>query len=231
VRSLLYFAALAAIVSVASCGEKLEEPSPLPEIQSITLTPPSATIMVGQSLTLNLSIVAPAEVARTVTWTTSSAAVATVDGSGVVTGRSPGTVTVIATSTVDATKAAAAVVTVVAPTPTFANATFNISATKTTDTGCNFSNSFTGQLQASGDSNGSNVTIRLIERLTRLYLGAVQPSGAFAATGNGDLNGFVYTGTISGQATATTVQGVETLNFSSGCPGRQVVYQFTGTIQ
>jgi hypothetical protein len=229
VRPFLCFAALAAIVSVASCGEKPGDPSPLPEILSITLTPPAAQIMVGQSLTLNLSVEARGNVARTVTWTTSSSAVATVDGSGVVTGRSPGTVTIIATSTVDATKAAAAVVIVLAPTPSFANVTFNISATKTTDTGCNFSNSFTGQLQASG-TDGSNVTIRMIERLTRSYLGAVQPSGAFQATGNGDLNGFVYTGTISGQATATTVQGVETLNFSSGCPGRQVVYQFTGTI-
>ena len=229
-RPFLYLAALAALVSVTAC-ESLEQPSPVSEISSVTITPPSATITVGQSLTLGLSVVAQGAVARTVTWTTSSAAVATIDGSGVVTGRSPGTVTIIATSTVDPTKAAAAVITVVAAPPSFANVTFNISATKTTDTGCNFSNSFTGQLQASGNSDGSNVTFRLIERLTRVYLGAVQPSGAFQATGNGDLGGFVYTGTISGQATSTTVQGVETLNFSSGCPGRQVVYQFTGTVQ
>ncbi len=229
-RPFLCLAFLAAILSVASCEQNPGAPGPITGIQSVTLTPPSATITVGQSLTLAVTVDAGANVARTVTWTSSSAAVATVDGSGVVTGRSPGTVTIIATSTADASKAAASVVTVVAA-PVFGNVTFNISATKTTDTGCNFSNSFSGQLQASGNSDGSNLTVRLIERLTRVYLGTGQASGAFQATGNGDLGGFVYSGTISGQATSTTVQGVETLNFTSGCPGRQVVYQFTGTIQ
>ena len=71
----------------------------------------------------------------------------------------------------------------------------------------------------------------MIERLTRIYLGTLQQSGTFEGTGNGNLDGFIYSGTISGQATTTTVQGTETLNFTSGCPGRQVVYQFTGTVR
>jgi hypothetical protein len=81
-------------------------------VQSITLTPPSATISVGSTIQLAVSVVADANTAKTVTYTTSAASVATVDATGKVTGVGSGTATIIATSTADASKAAASVITV-----------------------------------------------------------------------------------------------------------------------
>ncbi|HEX9368522.1 MAG TPA: hypothetical protein VF921_17970 [Vicinamibacterales bacterium] len=107
--------------------------------------------------------------------------------------------------------------------------TFNINATKTTDTGCNFNGSFSGQFYVGGIADGSNLTLRMIERLTRAYAGSMQSSGSYSGTGSGNLDGFAYTGTVSGTATNTTVSGIETLNFSTGCPGKMVVYAFSGT--
>jgi hypothetical protein len=106
--------------------------------------------------------------------------------------------------------------------------TFNITATKTMDTGCNFQPSFTGQIQLSGNSTGSAATVRMLERLVREYRGAMQASGSFTADGSGNLDGFAYTGQIMGQVAGTTITGSETMNFSSGCPGRMVIYTFTG---
>ncbi len=109
--------------------------------------------------------------------------------------------------------------------------TFNISATKVTDTGCSFSPSFTGQLQISGNKDGSGLTIRMIERLTRVYTGTMQSNYSYVVAGTGNLDGFGYAGTITGQVGSggTTVQGTETLTFNSGCPGRVVAYQFSGS--
>jgi hypothetical protein len=81
-------------------------------VQSITVTPPAATINVGESISLAASVTADANTAKTVTWSTSSAATATVDATGKVTGVKAGNVTVTATSTADPSKAAAAAITV-----------------------------------------------------------------------------------------------------------------------
>ena len=81
-------------------------------VQSITVTPPAATINVGESISLAASVTADAATAKTVTWATSSAATATVDATGKVTGVKAGNVTITATSTADPSKAAAAAVTV-----------------------------------------------------------------------------------------------------------------------
>jgi len=108
--------------------------------------------------------------------------------------------------------------------------TFNISATKTTDTGCNFNQTFTGQFQVAANKDGSSATYKLIERLTRAYSGTVSSNGTYAGTGTGNLDGFIYNGTIAGQisSTGSSVTGTETLNFTAGCPGKMVIYQFTG---
>ena len=105
---------------------------------------------------------------------------------------------------------------------------FNIGANKTTDTGCNFNNSFSGQVQLSGANDGANLTLRMIERLTRVYSGTMQANGFYNASGTGNLNGYEYSGRIYGVVTGNTIAGFETLDFTSGCPGKQVVYQFNG---
>jgi len=104
---------------------------------SVSLTPPSATIPVGTSIQLAVSVTADANTAKTVTYTSSAAGVASVDATGKVTGVSAGTATIIATSTADPSKAAASVITVTgAPTvvtPTIAiNSVTNVAGVPVT---------------------------------------------------------------------------------------------------
>jgi hypothetical protein len=115
-RTLLLAGVLAFGGLTAACDSGSTTVVGNPGIQSITLTPPSATINVGNTLQLAVSVVADAATAKTVSYTTSAAGVATVDATGKVTGIGAGVATIIATSTADATKAAASVITVIGPT-------------------------------------------------------------------------------------------------------------------
>jgi hypothetical protein len=119
-RSLLLAGMMAFGTLTVACGGDTTIVTPTDV--SVSVTPPSATINVGESITLAASVTADANTAKTVTWTTSNAATATVDGAGKVTGVKAGNVTITATSTADPSKAAAASVTVnggvVNPNPT-----------------------------------------------------------------------------------------------------------------
>jgi hypothetical protein len=103
---------------------------------------------------------------------------------------------------------------------------FNIAATKSVDTGCNFSPSFTGQ--AAVQTNGSTVTVTIKERQNRTYTGTIQSNGTFSASGNGSWGYHAYQGQIQGQINGNSISGTESMNFTMGCPDRQVAYRFTG---
>jgi hypothetical protein len=142
------------------------------------------------------------------------------------------------TSDVATSQATPQVTTPVVTTPTPGSTTpnitslfgsFNMSAMKTADTGCNFSQGFTGQIQIAGSSDGSRIEIILVEQLTRSYMGSMQSNGTFSASGSGSLDGFAYTGQISGQVSGNSIQANELMNFSSGCPGKQVAYRLSGS--
>src|SRR5882672_2068161 len=92
-RSLLFAGVLAYGTLTAACGDKVEltQQGPPVGIQSITVTPPAASIAAGSTIQLAVAVVADATTAKTVAWTTSSAAVATVDATGKVTGVAQGT--------------------------------------------------------------------------------------------------------------------------------------------
>jgi hypothetical protein len=208
------------------CVTKGDSPVEPSGITSVDVTPGNRTAFVGEVIQYTATVVVQGNPPdQTVTWTSSNPSVATVDATGRVTTLAVGQTTIGARARADSSKAAAVTLTVIAQVPIV----FNISATKTTDTGCNFAASFMGMLEALANSDGSNLAIRMIERLTRMYNGALNANGTFSATGSGNLEGFQYAGTIAGLATPTTIQGTETLNFTTGCPGGQVVYQFTGT--
>ncbi|MES2177900.1 MAG: Ig-like domain-containing protein [Gemmatimonadota bacterium] len=123
-RSLLLVGVLA-FGALAACGDGdtilTGSPSTVTQtgVSSITVSPPSASIATGTTITLAASVVTfDAVTAKTVTWSSSSAAVATVDATGKVTGVSAGSVTITATSTADASKASASAITVTAPSVT-----------------------------------------------------------------------------------------------------------------
>ena len=111
-RSLLLASVLAFGGLTAGCGDTVVQTQVVTGVQSVTLTPTSATIAAGTSIQLAVAVVADASTAKTVTYSSSSNAVATVDATGKVTGVAAGTATILATSTADGTKAAASVITV-----------------------------------------------------------------------------------------------------------------------
>ncbi len=78
-----------ATVTVAALG---------PALTGFTLTPPTATLIVGQTLPLVATPVHPAGVTVTVTYLSSATAVATVSAAGVVSAVSPGTATITVTA-------------------------------------------------------------------------------------------------------------------------------------
>ena len=96
-RTLLVAGVLAFGTLSAACGDKVTVAGQPTGVQSITVTPPTATINVGESITLAASVTADAATAKTVTWTSSAAATATVDATGKVTGVKAGNVTITAT--------------------------------------------------------------------------------------------------------------------------------------
>ena len=78
-----------------------EAPPPPPVVTTVTVSPPSASIAVGATTTLSASVRdADGNVmsGQTVTWSTSNAATATVNSSGVVSGVAAGSVTITAAS-------------------------------------------------------------------------------------------------------------------------------------
>jgi uncharacterized protein YjdB len=207
-------------------------PTATPQAKSLSVTPAIATLTVGGTQALTAQVTGDADVDQSVTWSSNNTQVATVDASGKVTAVATGTAVITATSKATPSVAGTATISVVGGvdlTPLFG--TFNVNATKTTDTGCSFAQTFTGQTTVSANKDGSAATIRMIEKLTREYSGTVATSGAYTGAGTGNLSGFTYSGTITGNigGGGTTITGTETLNFTSGCPGKMVIYQFSGT--
>jgi len=111
---------LAAAASLTACGDKVEltqQTTPADTaVTLITVTPPTLALAINQTGTLVAAISAgPASGPRTVTWSSSNTAVATIAPSGntvVVTGRANGTATISATVTGSPNVTGAAVVTV-----------------------------------------------------------------------------------------------------------------------
>ncbi len=108
-RSLL---AVGAVVSFAACGDDVSITQPAAGVVSVTVSPPAATLHVGDHFQLAADVVVNGSAATTVTWSTSNASVASVDGDGMVTAVAAGTASIIAASTVDANKKGAAAITV-----------------------------------------------------------------------------------------------------------------------
>jgi hypothetical protein len=86
-------------------------------VRGVTVSPSNAVIKPGETVGLVANVDADAGVARTVTWTSSNTAVATVSTTGVVTGVTPGVATITAASTAATSVTGSAAVTVRQPLP------------------------------------------------------------------------------------------------------------------
>ncbi len=82
------------------------------KVDYVEITAQTKTIETGATLQLNATVLPSNVFDNTVTWTSSNDKVATVDARGVVTGKTPGSVTITATSNLDATKKATVTITV-----------------------------------------------------------------------------------------------------------------------
>ena len=108
-RSLAMAGALAFAGVLAGCGDDVTVSNPT----TVTVTPPSASIPVGGTVTFTAQVTG--DVAnKTVTWSSSDQAKATVDANGKVTGVAVGNATITATSAGDANAKASALVTITA---------------------------------------------------------------------------------------------------------------------
>jgi hypothetical protein len=86
-------------------------------VTSVVVAPSNVVLAPGQTQQAGVAVLADPGVARTVTWSTSAAGVATVSTAGLVTAVAPGAAIITATSTVDASITGTMAVTVRAPTP------------------------------------------------------------------------------------------------------------------
>ncbi len=129
--------ALTSSVAMVACNGQ-QTPKPTGTVTSVTVSVAPTSIAKGSTAQATAAVVVTNSAAKTVTWTSSAPAVATVDANGKVTGVSAGTADIVATSTVDKTKTGKATVTVTDTTtqPTLTTAKINFqTATAATPTG------------------------------------------------------------------------------------------------
>ena len=177
-------------------------PPPTPVVTTVTVTPATPSVVAGATVALAATVKdAQGNVmsGQTVTWTTSSASVATVNANGVVTGASAGSATITATSSGKSGTAAVTVtasppvVTTVTVSPSAASvavgATVGLSATVKDAQG----NPMTGQAVSWSTSNNGIATVNSTGTVTGVSAG----TATITATSSGK------SGTSSVTVTAT----------------------------
>lgn len=150
-------------------------------VRSVRVSPDNAIVPTGSTLQLVANVDANSGIARTVTWSTSNAAVATVSTTGLVTGVSQGAATITARSTVDTTVTGAAAITVRNPVPatiSIASVTFG-----TLQTPVNVNNVF-GQFEVTLNVDPGDQGITKVEVLLD---GAVACSQTFSVSRSEEL--------------------------------------------
>jgi Big-like domain-containing protein len=150
-------------------------------VRSVTIAPTNAIVLTGQTLQLVANVDANAGIARTVTWSSSAPAVATVSATGVVTGVSAGSATILARATADTTIFGAAAITVRDPIP----ASISIAAVTfgTLQTPVNVNNVF-GQIEVTLNVDPGEQGISAVEVLLD---GVVACSQTFSVSRNEEL--------------------------------------------
>src|SRR6266567_4335345 len=123
-RVVRYSFAILALAGLAACGDKvtvtqLDTTTKVDNtVHSVTVTPANVALAIGQTANLVATVNAGAGVTdRTVTWSSSNTAVATVTSAGVVTAVTAGNIAIVATSNADKTVQGTAAVTVAAAVP------------------------------------------------------------------------------------------------------------------
>ena len=153
-------------------------------VASVNVTPPTATVTVGQTTTLTAQTLdgsGNALTGRAITWTSSNTAIATVTQGGVVTGAAPGTATITATSE---GKTGTATVTVNAPAPA------QVASVTVDPTTVNLTTGGTQQVTATPrDAQGNALTGRTVTWASaNTGIATVTPAGLITAVAPGNTN-------------------------------------------
>jgi len=159
-------------------------------VASVAVTPASAGMVAGQTVQLTattLDSTSAALTGRVVTWGSSNSAVATVNGSGLVTGVAPGSATITATSEGKSGTAAVTVTVMSVPvatvgvTPASANMTVGQTAQLTATPRDASGNALTGRVVTWGSSNSAVATVNG----SGLVTGVAAGSATITATSEG----------------------------------------------
>jgi hypothetical protein len=221
------YGGLSNIASASTTGSSNPPPPPPPPpvVTTVTVSPSSASIAVGATTTLQATVKdqnGATMSGQTVTWSTSSASVATVNASGTVTGAAAGSVTITATcagkagtATVTVTAApppppVATTVTVAPPSASIAvGATVTLQATVKDQNG----NVMTGQTVTWSTSNSSVATVNP----NGVVSGVSAGSATITATSSGKSGTSTITVTApSGGGTILFQEPFEGSGFSAG---------------
>ena len=199
VRSSLFTVAVA--FAAAACGDKVTVAGPavtttttaVSKVNSVAVAPVSATMNIGDKITLIPSVNADAGLATTVTWSSSDATKASVDGSGVVTAvaATPG-VAVCATSTVDTGKKGCASI-IVTSAPISIPATVSIAGITQTNLNTPVDPSNTnGLINVQANINTGNATVQRVvlvvdgQRVDSQVISAAQSAALRSAADESD---------------------------------------------
>ena len=168
--------------------------------------------------------------------TTTTSTAATTTTSSVPPTTTTSTSSVASTSSVSSTTSVASTTTTTtAPDLSEFFGVYDVTFVVTLDTGCNIKFSASGTVTLSGDPDGSPLEIDVFERAERNYRGRLRSSGSFSGSASGFTPGLLplhdFTGQIEGDVHGSSIAGEETLDFGAGCPGEQVVLEFSGTLQ
>ena len=205
---------MAAAIFAVACGSD-DTPTGTAAVVSVTVSTPPAAILVGATTTLTATTKDASGAAltgTTVTWSSSSDAIATVSQAGVVTGVAPGTATITATSN---GKTGTATITVNAKTVTFTatlRASNEVPANTSTGTG-----TFTATLDTTTGVFKWDVTFTgLTSNVTLGHIHGPAAAGVNAGTTINFAGGTGITGnSFTTGAPAGTATGTITLNAST----------------
>jgi hypothetical protein len=211
------FGGLSNIVSASTLGG----PPPPPVVTSVEVTPPSASLSVGTTTTIQATVKdqnGNAMTGQTVTWSTSNAAAATVNTSGVVSGVAAGSATITATSagksgtSAITVTAVAPVVTTVTVTPASASIVAGTTTTLQAMVKDQNGNAMTGQTIIWSTNNAAAATVSSAGVVSGIAAG----SATISATSSGKSGTSAITVTAaSGGGTLLFQENFEDANLGS----------------
>ncbi|MCL4865421.1 MAG: Ig-like domain-containing protein, partial [Gemmatimonadales bacterium] len=155
-----------------------------PTVTGVTVTPPTASLVVGQTVQAAATVLGTNNPSQTVTWTSLSPAIASVNTTtGLVTGLSNGTAVIRATSSANTNFSGTMSVTVSTPTP--ATVSLQSLTTGNLATPVNLNNVF-GQIEASVNVDNGSQNLSRVDVLIGGVVVASQSFGVTPAAGNDD---------------------------------------------